>query len=282
MIPISVPVFLYLFAFLLISVLLAGLTLLYFKRQVKIIKFALFGLLAYVLAEYILAPLLWSLIAGIGAGGVTTDLETYWEIERHGAFLLIYSVLTALSQLFVFWFALKVLLKGNFRIYDLMAMGLAYRIFSTMGSATSFSSYARVAIAYNKGTLESLSSEALSLETLMNYVTQMQSGFFPVLLAQFLTSLVITLFVIFALLMIYNGVKTKKFPPYVYAFAALLLPLLLINFSEFFFGQTAAIVCLFFLIAAGVCALTLYMKWYKKQQAEYAKQMQEYKAYLKK
>ena len=196
-------------------------------------------------------------------------------------FLLIYSLLTAFFQFMLFFLLYRFVLKKKFRIYESMALAFSYRLFSCMTSAMSFASYARVAVLFNKGRLDELISETLSKELLEEYVSQMQEGFFSVCLAQFFSSLVLLLFLLLSLLMLYKAVKGKKKLDYLYAFLLLLCPLLFINFSELFFGRTAAICVILLLTAGGMMLLLLYLRWYKGEQLRYARQMKEYKDYLK-
>ena len=274
----TIPVFLYIFAFILLTLPLAALFFIKRKYNFAFLRCLISGIAGYFLISSLLIPLVMSMLTALLSSGVSAT--EYWE-PHHAAFLLTYSAITALLQAPLLYLVLKFVLHGNFRIYDCMAIGICYYYVPCMKLALSNVSYARVAIAYNKGTLESLVSDSVSLETLESSVADIQEGSLFIFGAQTINQIFLALSGVVILILLFHAVKTKKILFLLYAMLTIFGYLCVINFVEYFFGQIPVVIAIFLMIAGAVFFIWAYFRWYRGQQAELLRQRREYKEKMK-
>ncbi len=275
----AIPITLYVLSFILLTLPVVALLLLWRKYKIPFLRFFVSGIAGYFLIISLLVPLLMSVITSLLSGGAGS--EQYWSGDRYNAFLLLYSGLTAILQPALLFVVLRYILRGNFRIYDCMAMGVAFWYYPCMTTALSNVSYARVILAYNKGELASMATEATPLATLETSVQYVADHGLFIFIAQTINQLFMILASVVVMVLLYHAIKSHKLQFLLYAVLTVFAYLCIINFSERLWGQTSTLICLIVMAAACILFLVLYFRWYRGQQLELLRQRQEYKERLK-
>lgn len=230
------------------------------------------GIGVYFLASQLLTSICYSALSSIPA------VQEYLNNPDNAIFYyLMLAVLTALFMSPVAFVVFKFVRKGSWNVYEAVAGGISYWIYSGVTSTMNYINQAKIADMANKGDLSSLLSEQITQADIDAYIEVLKQASLGQCLAQlvFFASMIAMSVLIFIL--IYHGMKRQKLQFVFFGIG--------IHFTVLFTSYMATlaplwvycvcIVVLGLLMGAGIY---LYFRWYRRQQLLLLQQRKEFKA----
>ena len=236
-----------------------------------------------------------SVISGIGCYFLAANLLTGTFImflsslglnERFwNSFPLIADIANVLIQVtfqnITIYLAMKFVLKKKVRIYDGLAIGISYWIYNALTYSTSTITYARIANLASKGTLTTMVTESLPLETLEEYAASISQLGISSFYIQLLGTVVLTCLTAVVCVFLFHALKKGNLKIFFAALGGNLVLYLILNLAYSLLGDLWYCIACIIVIVISIIVFMKYWKWYKEQQAELLRKKQEYAKYLK-
>lgn len=232
------------------------------------------GIGSYFLAANLLMSMVSMLLASVG-------LDQQFWLNHELISEIVNVILNVLLQNLTIYLVMKFVLKGNIRIYDAIALGVSYWLGNALMLSTSAVSYARIASMSSAGRLNEMVTESLSLESLQQYASDLEtlgtSSFYIQMLAVFVLSIMTAVLCVF----LFHAIKRKNKNFLFMSMGGHLVLLTLLNMCLVYGGNVWYIVANAVVAVVSILVFSRYWKWYKDQQAELIRKKQEYKQRLK-
>ncbi len=248
-------------------------SLLFLRRQHKfrftaaVLGFAAFYLCFQVLTMYSLSFI----------GSVIPGME---NLQNDHSNIVLFAALFALMQSIflapILYLAMRWVRRGNWSVYDAVAVGISYNIYNAFNMALTNIRNGRIADIANKGELESLVSEEVTIDVVNQYVEDMKTFTIFDSISEVLGVVMLTMLMVLVAVLVYHGMKRKNFRfvmlaagiQFVTVFLSCIAP------SDPMWLHFLVIVAMMAALAAGI---VLYFRWYRKQQILLAQQRKEFK-----
>ena len=229
------------------------------------------GFAVYFLGFQVLTMYLLSLIGSI------PGMENLQNDQRN---IVLFAVLFALVQSILhaplMYLGMKWVRRGRWTVYDAVVIGISYNIYNAVNQAMANIRNGRIAEVVNKGEIETLVSEDVTIDVVNQYVQDMQSSTLFDYVSEVLSFVLVLLLMVLVAVLAYHGMKRKNFRFVMLASG--------IQFVTVFISCLAPTdpVWLHFLILLAMIALLggglyLYFRWYRNQQILLAQQRKEFK-----
>ncbi len=190
-------------------------------------------------------------------------------------------IIQVIFQNITIFLAMRYVLKKKVRIYDGLAIGISYWIYNALTYSTSTITYARIANLSAKGTLNTMVTESLSLETLEEYASAITdlgiSSFYIQLLGMVVLSCMTAVVCVF----LFHALKRSNLKIFFAALGCNLVLYALLDMAYSLLGDLWYVGACVAVIILSIVVFMQYWKWYKAQQAELLRKKQEYAKYLK-
>ncbi len=190
-------------------------------------------------------------------------------------------IIQVIFQNITIYLAMRYVLKKKVRIYDGLAIGISYWIYNALTYSTSTITYARIANLSAKGNLNSMVTEALSLETLEEYASAISKLGITSFYIQLLGMIVLACMTAVVCVFLFHALKRSNLKILFAAAGCNLVSYALLDLAYSLLGDLWYVVACFVVIIVSVIVFIQYWKWYKQQQAELLRKKQEYAKYLK-
>lgn len=192
-------------------------------------------------------------------------------------YYLLLAFLTAVYMSPVAFMTLKLVRKGKWNLYEAIASGISYWLYTALYSCMTYINQAKIADIANKGQLETLVTEDTTIDVINDYVnTILKSASLSQCLAQVLYFITMVMMSILIFMLLYHGMKRQK-PIYIlYGIG--------IHFASLYIAYLGTMTpiwsyCLILLVlAAAYCTgIWFYFRWYHRQQQILLQQRREFK-----
>ncbi|MCF0136598.1 MAG: YhfC family intramembrane metalloprotease [Lachnospiraceae bacterium] len=232
------------------------------------------GIAAYYLAADILMVLVTMLLSVMGMD------ETFWE-EHLVASSVTNVVLNALFHDLTLYLVLRFTLKNRGRIYDAMALGISYWLFSSIMNSIMNGYYARIYQMAQAGRLSEMVNDSVTLEqlqlTLQDITNAGTLNYYSQLVAIIAMSAVSAACCLF----FYLSIKRQDLKTLLLTVAIHLGAMLLVNIPLFLDNSVFYLITNVLALIAGSVVIWRFMLWYREKQKALAYRKKNYQADLK-
>lgn len=227
------------------------------------------GIAAYYLSSEILLSIVTMMLSAVGFN------QLYWSMhETAGSVLNV--ILNSLFHNICLYIILRFTLKNRGRVYDAMALGISYWVFSSVLNAISNAYYARILQLHDLNRLSEMVNESVSLEQLQltasDIIAAGTSNYYAQLLALLGMSAVSAALCLF----FYLSVKRKTGKYFLLGSSIHIVAMILINLPIFFGNTTLYIVTNVIALSAGLIVIWRFMVWYRAKQKALAYRKKHY------
>ncbi len=190
-------------------------------------------------------------------------------------------IIQVIFQNITIYLAMRYVLKKKVRIYDGLAIGISYWLYNALTYSTSTITYARIANLSEKGTLDTMVTESLSLDTLEEYASAISELGITSFYIQLLGMIVLSCMTAVICVFLFHALKRNNLKIFFAAAGCNLVLYSILDLAFSLFGNLWYVVACVVVIIVSVIVFIQYWKWYKQQQAELLRKKQEYAKYLK-
>lgn len=266
-------ILLYLAAGLDVLIPMTALVILFIRHRFRLTS-VLGGIAAYFFTCEIFIPGFTVIMSAIGLG------EAFWS--EHAILAEIINVLlNVLIGDLALYLILRFTLKNRSRLYDAMALGISYWLYSAIRLAISAVGYGRLAMMAEQGRLSEMVTENLSLERLQELADELKSAGISSFYVQLVGIIAMTILTVTVCLFLYYALKRSDAKVLFISIGVHYVVMLAINLALYLKGDLAYVIgCV---IGSAIAGYIFYrfMQWYREQQRELAQRRKAYKEGLK-
>ena len=266
-------ILLYIVAGLDILIPMMALVILYIRHKFRLTSL-LGGIAAYFFTCEIFIPGFTVIMSAIGLS------EAFWA-EHAILAEIINVVLNVLIGDLALYLILRFTLKNRSRLYDAMALGISYWLYSALRLSISALGYGRLALMAEQGRLSEMVTDNLSLERLQELANELSAAGISSFYVQLVGIAAMTILTATIMLFLYYALKRSDVKVLFMSIGVHFVLMLAVNTALYLKGDLAYVIAC--VIASAIAAYFFYrfMQWYREQQRELAQRRKAYKEGLK-
>ena len=191
-------------------------------------------------------------------------------------YYLILSIVTVILVGPIGYLGLKLVRRDRCTIYDAMAAGISYWIYTAVTNSMEYINEGKIADLYNKNELATLVTEEITMTDIIEYVNVLKTASLGQLLVQCAYFILMVATTVLVFLMVYHALKRQNFL-YVLLGTAVYFVVLFGSYLAFLPNFTIYVIGVFTLLIAVIGSTLFYLRWYRQQQINLAIKRREFK-----